>query len=257
MSARRYRIVYEDDAIIVVDKPSGMLVIPTPKGETNTLTDLLNRGLDDRGVGVNAYPCHRIDRETSGLIIYAKGKAAQKRVMEQFHLKRVTKRYIAIVHGRVKKDFDTITISIYNRKKRRAEPAVTKYRVLGRGGAYTPQPEGHASKDMEEWPSGGIQLRGKRNPEKKEAAAVGPRSFTVLEVETLTGRTNQIRVHMAAAGHPLVGESVYSFRKDFALRFKRAALHASHIGFAHPATGKPVSFDSPLPEDMKTFFGLR
>jgi 23S rRNA-/tRNA-specific pseudouridylate synthase len=177
--------------------------------------------------------------------------------MDQFRAGSVEKRYVAVVQGRVKKDFDTITISIYNRKKRRAEPAVTKYRVLGRGGAYTPQPEGHARKDMEEWPSGGIQLRGKRNPEKKEAAAVGPRSFTVLEVETLTGRTNQIRVHMAAAGHPLVGESVYSFRKDFALRFKRAALHASHIGFAHPATGKPVSFDSPLPEDMKTFFGLR
>ena len=209
MSARRYRIVYEDDAIIVVDKPSGMLVIPTPKGETNTLTDLLNRGLDDRGVGVNAYPCHRIDRETSGLVIYAKGKAMQRKVMDQFHEKRVSKHYVAFVHGRVKKDFDTISKSIYNKSKHKHDSAVTKYRVSERR-----------------------------------------KDFTVLEAEPVTGRTNQIRIHFAMIGHPLVGESVYAFRRDFALRFRRTALHARRVEFGHPVTGKRLVFTAPIPDDM-------
>ena len=216
MAEKRYRIIYEDDAIMVVDKPSGMLVIPTPKHETNTLTDLLNRNLDSRGIEANAYPCHRLDRETSGLIIYAKGKAMQKALMEEFHKKKVMKRYIAIVHGRVKKDFDTIAKAIYNRNKRKAEPALTRYRVLERR-----------------------------------------KDFTVLEAEPVTGRTNQIRIHFKMIGHPLVGESVYAFRKDFALRFKRVALHAQSIEFNHPATGKRLSFTSPLPDDMEKLLGVK
>ena len=216
MAEKRYRIIYEDDAIIVVDKPSGMLVIPTPKHETNTLTDLLNRDLDSRGIEASAHPCHRLDRETSGLIIYAKGKAMQKALMEEFHKKKVMKRYIAIVHGRVKKDFDTIAKAIYNRNKRKAEPALTRYRVLERR-----------------------------------------KDFTVLEAEPVTGRTNQIRIHFKMIGHPLVGESVYAFRKDFALRFKRVALHAQSIEFNHPATGKRLSFTSPLPDDMEKLLGVK
>jgi 23S rRNA pseudouridine1911/1915/1917 synthase len=210
MAKTRYTIIYEDDAIIVVDKPSGMLVIPTPKHETNTLTGLLNRELDERGIEANAHPCHRIDRETSGIIVYAKGKAMQQAVMEQFHKKQISKRYIAVVNGCVKKDFDTIAKSIYNKNKRRAEPAVTKYKVLERR-----------------------------------------KALSVIEAEPVTGRTNQIRIHLKMIGHPLVGESVYAFRKDFALRFKRAALHAQHIEFTHPATGKRLSFTAPLPDDME------
>lgn len=208
-----YNILYEDDAIIVVDKPSGMLVIPTPKKEENTLTTLLNAELDRRGVLVNAYPCHRIDRETSGIIVYAKGKSMQQMMMEEFRKRTVKKAYIAIVHGTVKKGFDTITKSIYNRNKRKAESAVTRYRVLERR-----------------------------------------KAFTVVEAEPITGRTNQIRVHFAAIGHPLVGESVFAFRRDFALRFKRVALHAKRIEFTHPVTGNRVAFEAPIPDDIGIFF---
>jgi len=80
----QYHIIFEDKSIIVIDKPSGMLVIPTPKGETNTLSHLINDELNSRGEEVNAYPCHRIDRETSGLIIFAKGKKNQQEIMKQF-----------------------------------------------------------------------------------------------------------------------------------------------------------------------------
>ena len=194
----------------MVDKPSGLLVIPTPKKETNTLTDLLNRELDERGVEANAYPCHRLDRETSGLIVYSKGKKAQKLLMEQFKNREVKKTYLAIAHGVVKKDSDTIESSIYNRNKNRHEHAVTKYRVLQR----------------------------KTN-------------LTVLEVEPVTGSTNQIRIHLQKMGHPIVGESVYAFRKDFELRFKRLCLHAANIEFKHPITGKVLKLASPLPVEIE------
>ena len=99
MDGKRYKIIYEDDRLIVIDKPSGILVIPTPKKETNTLTDLLNRDLDERGIEANAYPCHRLDRETSGLVIYAKGKGVQKLLMDEFKNRRVKKAYIVIKPG--------------------------------------------------------------------------------------------------------------------------------------------------------------
>jgi len=212
MSEKRYKIVYEDEAVIVVDKPSGMLVIPSPNKETNTLTDLLSNELESRGIAANAHPCHRIDRETSGLVVFAKGKKFQALVMDEFKKRTVKKSYIAFIHGKPKKNFDTISLSIYNRNKGRAQDAVTKYRVIRR------------CKD-----------------------------FAVVEIWPLTGRTNQIRIHFAGIGHPLVGESVFSFRKDFALRFKRTALHACSVEFNHPVTNKRMKFVSPLPDDMRKF----
>ncbi len=210
--AKRYNIIYEDDSLIVVDKPSGMLVIPTPHKEANTLTDLLNKELDERGVEVNAHPCHRLDRETSGIIVYAKGKAIQQVMMEEFRKRSVKKSYITFVNGIVKKESSVITSPIYNRNKFRKEDAITKYRIL----------------------------------EKRKA-------FTVIEAEPVTGRTNQIRIHMKSIGHPLVGETVYAFRRDYKLRFKRAALHARRIEFIHPVSGKKMSFESPLAADMTEF----
>lgn len=212
MADKRYEIVYEDDQIIVVDKPAGMLVIPTPKRETNTLSALLNDWLDRRGIEANAYPCHRLDRETSGLIIYAKGKAAQQKMMEQFTRRLVKKSYIAFAHGSVDKDSGTINSLVYNRNKQRGEEAVTRYKVIKR-----------------------------------------LKDFTVLEVEPVTGRTNQIRIHFKSIRHPLVGESVYAFRKDYKLKFKRAALHAQKLEFTHPVKGDKLSFTAPLAEDMEVF----
>ncbi|MCX5665916.1 MAG: RluA family pseudouridine synthase [Candidatus Omnitrophica bacterium] len=224
MSEKRYKVVYEDEQLIVVDKPSGMLVIPTPKKETNTLTDLLNRELDLRGVSApnhslrsgsgqaNAHPCHRLDRETSGLIVYAKGKSVQQMMMEEFKNRAVKKTYIAFVNGKTAKDFDIIKKRIYNRNKNRSDEAITKYKTIER---YS--------------------------------------DFTVVEAEPLTGRTNQIRIHFKEIGHPLVGESVFAFRKDFKLKFKRVALHASYIRFTHPVTKKALDFSSPMPGDMEAF----
>jgi 23S rRNA pseudouridine1911/1915/1917 synthase len=212
MGGKRCGIVYEDDWIIVAEKPSGMLTIPTPKGETNTLTDLLNRELDNRGIEANAYPCHRLDRDTSGLILYAKGKAIQQKMMESFKKRLVKKTYTAFVQGDLKTASGVIRARIYNRNKNRSEEAVTNYRVIDR------------------W-----------------------KDFSVVEVEPLTGRTNQIRIHMKSIGHPLVGERIYAFRKDYKLKFRRAALHAAKLEFDHPVNGDRVNFTAPLAEDMKNF----
>ncbi|MBI5144431.1 MAG: RluA family pseudouridine synthase [Candidatus Omnitrophica bacterium] len=212
MAEKRYKIIYEDDWLIVVDKPSGMLVIPTPKKERNTLTDLLNQELDDRGVEANVYPCHRLDRETSGLVIYAKGKSVQSLMMDEFRKRAVKKIYTAFTQGTVDKNFDMIKSRIYNRNKHRNELAITKYRVIERR-----------------------------------------RGFSIVEAQPVTGRTNQIRIQFKNIGHPLLGESVYAFRKDFKLRFKRVALHAQSIEFRHPVTKIRLQFTSPLPEDMERF----
>ncbi len=199
-----FRIIYEDDSIIVVDKPAGMLVVPTPKNEPHTLTALLNRELDSRDIEANAYPCHRIDRETSGIVVYAKGKSVQQSMMEKFRRHEIKKTYIAFAHGRLGKTSGTIDSPVENKK------AMTGYKILEQ-----------------------------RN------------GFSVVEVEPLTGRTNQIRIHFKTIGHPLVGERKFAFAKDYNLKFRRAALHSYRIEFAHPVTNRSLSFTSPLPEDME------
>src|SRR3989339_1989502 len=205
----KYSIVFEDDCLLVVDKSSGLLVIPTPKGEKNTLTDLLNNYLAVKypAQNIKAHPCHRLDRETSGLILYAKGKAMQQKVMDQFHNKQVGKKYLAFVQGHPKKQTGFINYKLEGNE------AGTKYQIT------------------KYYPAG----------------------YSQAEVEPVTGRTNQIRLHFKMIGHPIVGERKFAFAKDYQIKAKRLMLHSSFISFAHPVTSEPVSFSSNLPEDMITF----
>ena len=179
-------IIYEDDWLQVVNKPSGLLVIHTPRNEKRTLTSILG-----------IHPCHRLDRETSGLIIYAKGKSIQKKMMDEFKQKRVRKIYAAIVQGNLAHNEGRITYPIEN------SSAVTKYKVIRRG-----------------------------------------KDFTLVEVMPLTGRTNQIRIHFKNIGHPIVGERVYAFRKDFKLKARRLCLHAKELEFIHPVTKRKIHLDA-------------
>ncbi|MFA5795143.1 MAG: RluA family pseudouridine synthase [Candidatus Brocadiia bacterium] len=205
-----YTMVFEDDQIMVVDKSAGLLVIPTPAGETHTLTDLLNRELTAKGQTSRAHPCHRLDRETSGLILYAKGKATQQSLMEQFHKHLVKKKYICFAQGYIKtgpNNWMTIDSPLEGKH------ALTRYRVTK------------------------LDLRG----------------FSIVEVEPETGLTNQIRLHFKAIRHPLVGERRFSYAKDYALKFRRVALHATYLSFQHPVTKEQLEFTSPLPPDMAEF----
>jgi len=191
-------IVYEDNWLLIADKPSGLLVIPTPKKEKRTLTSILS-----------LHPCHRLDRETSGLIIYAKTKSVQKKMMDLFSRRLVKKHYLAFVQGKLRQRSGEIRMPI------EGKPAQTRYEVLE-----------------------------ERN------------GFSIVKVSPFTGRKNQIRIHFKSIGHPLVGESKFAFRKDFALKAKRACLHAAFLEFLHPVTNKILKVEAKLAADMEQFLNV-
>ena len=210
------KILYADDRYVVFDKPAGLLVIPSPKKEKNTLMDIVNReALSEKKEG-RLHPCHRLDRDTSGAILFAKGKHNQQMMMDAFKQRKVQKTYVAFVHGRLKDRVGEIKSLIKDFEQRRfhrhspAKLSVTRYKV----------------RDVKQ-------------------------HFSVLEVSPLTGRTNQIRIQFSQIGHPLLGERKYAFGKDFALKFRRTALHAQSLQWFDSVLKKEVKVESPLPEDMK------
>lgn len=211
-------LLYQDNSIIVANKPAGLLVVPTPKGEERTLTTLLERQLRDAGQNPGVYPCHRLDRDTSGVIIYARTKADQERIMEQFKCHQVTKIYIAFIQGRLEKLSGEIRSHIdtrypyFSAKGNWGKLAITRYNVR--------------------------EIRDQ---------------FTIIEARPITGRTNQLRIHFRQLRHPIIGERKYAFGRDFPLKFRRVALHAGEIKFRHPRTNHWLKIKAALPEDMKNF----
>lgn len=124
-------VVYEDEWLLAVDKPTGLLTIPTPKKELRTLNSILNEDLNKRDPCYRLYPCHRLDRETSGLIVYAKGKSMQRKMMEEFWQRKIKKTYIAFIQGRLPKDEGNIRYPIEGRS------AVTKYKIIEKRNDFT------------------------------------------------------------------------------------------------------------------------
>jgi RluA family pseudouridine synthase len=213
--ARTIQVLYQDDQYIAFDKPPGLLVIPSPSSPKPTLTDIVNSG-DARGFRL--HPCHRLDRETSGVILFAKGKKHQQRMMGEFRKAAVKKRYIAFVRGRPAFPSGRISRPVsdhYEKIRRRpvSRPAVTDYRVLASGSA-----------------------------------------FSVLEVFPRTGRTHQIRIHLRDFGHPLLGERLYAFGRDFPVKFPRLALHAAELRWRHPVQRAQIVITADLPRDMQDFW---
>jgi 23S rRNA pseudouridine1911/1915/1917 synthase len=223
-------IAYEDAHLIVVDKPAGMVVHPAAGNFDGTLVNALLHHCAGQlsGVGGVARPgiVHRIDKDTSGLIVAAKHDEAHEGLAKQFAAHRIDRRYHAIATGRLMPASGTVDAALgrssSNRKKMAVVPAgrgkhaITHYRTIE--------------------PLAGA---------------------TLIECRLETGRTHQVRVHMAHIGHPLVGDPVYGrARKPLsdvlkARGFARQALHAAHLGFIHPVTGSSIALDSDLPADMR------
>ena len=212
------RIVYEDEDLVVVDKPAGMTVHPAPGHVRHTLVNaLLAHCADLSGVGGVLRPgiVHRLDKDTSGLILVAKNDRAHADLSRQLKDRTVEKRYLALVRGRVEQAEGVIEGAIgrdpHNRKRMAIVPGGRSARTAYRVRRYID--------DM-----------------------------TLLEVAPSTGRTHQIRVHLAVAGHPVIGDAVYG--RPSAL-VGRQFLHAYRLAFRHPGDGKAVSFESPLPPDLE------
>ena len=213
-------ILYEDDDLLVVNKPKGMVVHPAAGHSSGTLVNAVLYHCRGNLSGINGVLrpgiVHRIDMDTTGALVICKSDFAHQSLAEQLSVHSITRKYRAIVHGNLKEDEGTVRGAIgrhpTDRKKmaineRNGKPAVTHYRVLERFGNYT-----------------------------------------YIECQLETGRTHQIRVHMASIGHPLLGDAVYGPKKCPVKNLQGQTLHAMVLGFIHPRTGAYMEFEAPLPE---------
>ena len=212
------RIVFEDDSVIVVDKPAGLLTMATDREKVNTVYAALRAELNGRRPAEKVFIVHRLDREASGLLVFAKSIEAKEYLQNQFKDHSAGRQYVAVVEGRVTPDKFTIrsylaenaALRVYSTPRSSAgKLAVTHVNVL------------------------------KRNPR-----------ATVLEVKLETGRKHQIRVHLAERGHPIIGDKTYGSGRN---PFHRIALHGAHLEFRHPRSAAPMAFDSNPPD---AFLGL-
>ena len=212
-------IIYEDDDIIVVNKPKGMVVHPAAGHYSGTLVNALMYHCKDNLSGINGILrpgiVHRIDMDTTGSLLICKNDKAHQIIAEQLKEHSITRRYHAIVHGKIKEDNGVVNAPIgrhpIDRKKmstkaKNGKHAVTHYTVLRRF-----------------------------------------KDYTYIECELETGRTHQIRVHMASIGHPILGDSMYGPSKC-PFKLQGQTLHAKVLGITHPSTGKYIEVDAPLPE---------
>ena len=213
-------IVYEDNDVLVINKQTGLVVHPAPGNRQHTLVNaLLGRSMELSDINKNRPGIvHRLDKETSGLLVVAKNNASHLKLVKQFAQHSIARKYIAIVAGRVEFDEDIIEAPIGRHPLKRKNMAVsftqnTKY-------AKT------AYKTL------------KRS-----------RDFSLLELSPFTGRTHQLRVHLAYLGHSILGDAKYGKGDNFS----RLALHAQEIGFVHPATNKFIHFTSKIPLEFQEF----
>lgn len=210
-------IVYEDDDIVIINKSQGMVVHPAPGNYSGTLVNaLLHHCRDLSGINGVIRPgiVHRIDKDTTGILVIAKNDNAHNKLAEQLADHSMDRTYYAIVEGVVKEDTGIVNKPIGRDPKTRVKMAIVK--------------------------------DGKRAVTHYEVIERFERN-TLIKCNLETGRTHQIRVHMAHIGHPLVGDPVYGYKKQ-RFNLEGQALHAKSLGFIHPTTGKYVFFDSELPK---------
>lgn len=214
-------IIYEDEDILVINKPKNMVVHPAVGNTSGTLVNAVlgKTKLSDYNGDFRPGIVHRLDKDTTGVLVIAKNNVAHQKIAEQIQNRETKKIYIALVRGVIKEDNGVIDLPIgrhpTDRKKmavvKDGKQALTHFKVLKR-------------------------LDG----------------FTLVEVELKTGRTHQIRVHMAHIGHPIVGDQVYSNGKN-PFGSTSQMLHAYKLGFKHPRTGEWMEFTAPLPEELRSF----
>ncbi len=216
-------IVYEDEALIVINKPAGLVVHPGAGNPRGTLVNALLYHCPTLEVGGAVRPgiVHRLDKDTSGLLVVAKNDAAHQGLQQQFKRREVRKRYVALVSGAVSAVSGSINAPIGRHPVQRIKMAVVE---------------------------GGREARTRWTVRTRYVDAAG-RPYTLLDVDLETGRTHQIRVHLAWLGYPLVGDALYGPARA-PLAAPRQCLHAAALSFTHPLSGAALSFTAPLPADF-------
>lgn len=208
-------VIHADEALLVVDKPPGLVVHPAPSHRGETLVGLLGE-LAGGGEGSRPGIVHRLDKDTSGLMIVARNEASRRALAAQIKRREVVREYLALVEGALDSRSGTIDAPLGRDRRRRTRRAV---RGAGEREART-----HF-----------------------EVIEVLP-ADTLVRARLETGRTHQVRVHFAAIGHPIAGDPEYGGNGKHGL--SRQFLHSARLSFRHPTTGKEMSFESPLPEDL-------
>ncbi|MBN2352248.1 MAG: RluA family pseudouridine synthase [Spirochaetales bacterium] len=211
-------IVYEDESLVVVDKPAGLLSVATDAEKERTAYRALSRYVKKESPGNKIFIVHRLDREASGLMLFAKSALVKERLQNDWRTLVRERTYLAVVEGKVEKDDGTIesrigenkAMTMYIARGGEGKPAVTRFRVLKRNAGYS-----------------------------------------LLEVALETGRKNQIRVHMEELGHCIAGDKKYGAKTN---PVKRLCLHAHKLGFTHPVTEEKLEFTSPMPGSFKRLF---
>lgn len=216
----KLRILYEDDYLIVVNKSEGLLSIATEKKETATAFHIIMNHQKKQNPKNRVYVVHRLDRETSGVLLFAKTKEVQEALQTYWHHDVLEKIYYAIVDGKMEEDKGTITSWLTESPKSKivyssptdngGEKAVLHYETIEKNNKYS-----------------------------------------LVKINLVTGKKNQIRVQMQSIGHPIAGDKKYGSERS---PLGRVALHATKLTLRHPATGQRISFESPLPENMKMKF---
>jgi 23S rRNA pseudouridine1911/1915/1917 synthase len=234
-------IIFEDDDLIVLDKPTGLVVHPGAGNKMHTLVHALLFHTKELSSISPERPgiVHRLDKETSGVMVVAKNNRSHLELAKQFKKHSIERRYVALVEGHVAFDEGAVDVPIkrhiMDRKKmsvsftEEAKEAHTIYKVLKRYDAYTPLETGRQGRPSVTFDA--LSLTG----------------YTAVELFPQTGRTHQLRVHLSYLGHPILGDATYGRKKNFS----RLALHAKDLGFTHPSSGEFVKFSSPLPPEMK------
>ena len=242
-------IVYQDEHVLVVDKPAGLTVHPAPGHRRGTLVNaLLARYPELEGVGDRLRPglVHRLDADTSGLMVVARTPLAHESLSMQIRERAITKVYLALVQGHPDPPQGTVEAPIARHPKHRQRMGVvaggreasTQYRTLRLFRGIVPDTPPRRSRRAVLQPSAGT---------------AGEKGFALLEVRPYTGRTHQIRVHMSFMGHPVAGDAKYGGRVPF---LRRQFLHAHRLGFRLPSTGQYAEFASPQPPDLEEALGF-
>ncbi|MCM8813254.1 MAG: RluA family pseudouridine synthase [Candidatus Omnitrophica bacterium] len=215
LRTKKIPVVYEDQALLLVDKPAGLLSVGGEGSSGRDLTSLLQEYFRLRNARGELIACHRLDRETSGIMVLTKDRRSAQAIMDAFRNRQVKKTYVAFVQG----DF--------------ALPRGSWEHRLHGAWPYSEQQPKTALSHFQ------TVLRHRR--------------FSVLKLQPVTGRTNQLRLQLQAVGYPLVGDRRFSLARQWAVPFPRAALHSWRIAFRHPVSGAPLQCSAPLPDDMREF----